>query len=104
MIETFPEDRHFISSVLFILWGEDESETLPDDLRRMVCFPVKLYLLLALTRETGWRLRVEGHHKIPCNFLLVFENEGSGRKVYTSAEFDGFGHSWWAGGNPVPAR
>ncbi|KAH9987627.1 hypothetical protein BJV74DRAFT_494229 [Russula compacta] len=35
VIETFPEDRHFIPSVLFILWGEDESEMLPDDLRRM---------------------------------------------------------------------
>ncbi|KAI0245997.1 hypothetical protein BJV78DRAFT_1365093, partial [Lactifluus subvellereus] len=35
VIETFPEDRHFIPSVLFILWGEDESEPLPDDLRRM---------------------------------------------------------------------
>ena len=38
VIETFPEDRHFIPSVLFILWGEDESETLPDDLRRMVTY------------------------------------------------------------------
>ncbi|KAI0246513.1 hypothetical protein BJV78DRAFT_1286317 [Lactifluus subvellereus] len=35
VIETFPEDRHFIPSALFILWGEDESEPLPDDLRRM---------------------------------------------------------------------
>ena len=36
VIETFPGDRHFIPSVLFILWGEDEFEMLPDDLRRMV--------------------------------------------------------------------
>jgi hypothetical protein len=36
IIETFPDDRHFIPSVLFILWNEDELETLPDDLRRMV--------------------------------------------------------------------
>ncbi len=36
VIETFPDDRHFIPSVLFILWNEDELETLPDDLRRMV--------------------------------------------------------------------
>ncbi|KAI0287164.1 SAC3/GANP/Nin1/mts3/eIF-3 p25 family-domain-containing protein [Russula brevipes] len=35
VIETCPEDRHFISSVLFILWGADESELLPDDLRLM---------------------------------------------------------------------
>ena len=37
MIETFPEDRHFIPSILFVLWGEDEAEALPDDLRLMVC-------------------------------------------------------------------
>jgi hypothetical protein len=37
VIETFPDDRHFIPSVLFILWNEDDSETLPDDLRHMVC-------------------------------------------------------------------
>jgi len=36
VIETFPDDRHFIPSVLFILWNEDDSETLPDDLRHMV--------------------------------------------------------------------
>lgn len=36
VIETFPEDRHFIPSVLFVLWNEDDSETLPDDLRHMV--------------------------------------------------------------------
>ncbi|KAF8489184.1 hypothetical protein F5888DRAFT_1796223 [Russula emetica] len=35
VIETFPDDRHFIPSVLFILWNEDDSETLPDDLRHM---------------------------------------------------------------------
>lgn len=35
VIETFPDDRHFIPSVLFILWNEDESEMLPDDLRYM---------------------------------------------------------------------
>ena len=38
VIETFPDDRHFIPSVLFILWNEDDSETLPDDLRHMVCY------------------------------------------------------------------
>jgi hypothetical protein len=37
VIETFPEDRHFIPSILFVLWGEDEAEALPDDLRLMVC-------------------------------------------------------------------
>jgi hypothetical protein len=36
VIETFPDDRHFIPSILFILWNEDDSETLPDDLRHMV--------------------------------------------------------------------
>jgi hypothetical protein len=36
VIETLPDDRHFIPSVLFILWNEDDSETLPDDLRHMV--------------------------------------------------------------------
>ena len=36
VIETFPDDRHFIPSVLFILWTEDDSETLPDELRHMV--------------------------------------------------------------------
>jgi nuclear mRNA export protein SAC3 len=36
VIETFPDDRHFIPSVLFILWNEDDSETLADDLRHMV--------------------------------------------------------------------
>ena len=36
VIETFPDDRHFIPSVLFILWNEGESETLPDDLQHMV--------------------------------------------------------------------
>ncbi|KAH9023733.1 SAC3/GANP/Nin1/mts3/eIF-3 p25 family-domain-containing protein [Lactarius pseudohatsudake] len=36
VVEKFPEDRHFIPSVLFILWGEDEAETLPGDLHRMV--------------------------------------------------------------------
>ena len=32
----FPQDRHFIPSVLFILWGEVEAEELPADLHRMV--------------------------------------------------------------------
>ncbi|KAH8988272.1 SAC3/GANP/Nin1/mts3/eIF-3 p25 family-domain-containing protein [Lactarius hatsudake] len=36
VVEKFPEDRHFIPSVLFVLWGEDEAETLPGDLYRMV--------------------------------------------------------------------
>jgi hypothetical protein len=36
MIEMFPQDRHFIPSVLFILWGEAEAEALPGDLLRMV--------------------------------------------------------------------
>jgi hypothetical protein len=45
VIEAFPEDRHFIPSILFILWGEDESETLPDDLRSMVRSLVKPYSL-----------------------------------------------------------
>jgi hypothetical protein len=36
LIEMFPQDRHFIPSVLFILWGEDEAEALPADLHRMV--------------------------------------------------------------------
>ena len=36
VIETFPEDRHFIPSVLFILWGQDEGEAPPDDLGHMV--------------------------------------------------------------------
>ncbi|KAI9457223.1 SAC3/GANP/Nin1/mts3/eIF-3 p25 family-domain-containing protein [Lactarius psammicola] len=36
VVEKFPEDRHFIPSVLFILWGEDEAEALPGDLHRMV--------------------------------------------------------------------
>ncbi|KAH9172536.1 SAC3/GANP/Nin1/mts3/eIF-3 p25 family-domain-containing protein [Lactarius sanguifluus] len=35
VVEKFPEDRHFIPSVLFVLWGEDEAETLPGDLHRM---------------------------------------------------------------------
>ncbi|KAI0294123.1 SAC3/GANP/Nin1/mts3/eIF-3 p25 family-domain-containing protein [Multifurca ochricompacta] len=35
VIETFPEDRHFISSVLFILWGENDVVALSDDLRLM---------------------------------------------------------------------
>jgi len=35
VIETFPEHRHFIPSILFVLWGEDEAEALPDDLRLM---------------------------------------------------------------------
>ena len=35
-IEMFPQDRHFIPSVLFILWGEVEAEELPADLHRMV--------------------------------------------------------------------
>lgn len=43
VIETFPEDRHFIPSILFVLWDEDESEALPDDLRVMVRFLAKLY-------------------------------------------------------------
>ncbi len=37
VVEKFPEDRHFIPSVLFILWGEDDAEALPGDLHRMVC-------------------------------------------------------------------
>jgi hypothetical protein len=41
VIETFPEDRHFIPSIFFILWNEDDSETLPDDLRHMVRFICK---------------------------------------------------------------
>jgi hypothetical protein len=36
VIEMFPKDRHFIPSVLFILWGEAEAEALPGDLLRMV--------------------------------------------------------------------
>ncbi|KAF8257416.1 hypothetical protein EI94DRAFT_1758502, partial [Lactarius quietus] len=36
VIEMFPQDRHFIPSVLFILWGADEAEALPGDLLRMV--------------------------------------------------------------------
>lgn len=36
VIETLPDDRHFIPSILFILWNEDNSEMLPDDLRHMV--------------------------------------------------------------------
>lgn len=36
VVEMFPEDRHFIPSVLFILWDEDEAEALPGDLHRMV--------------------------------------------------------------------
>lgn len=36
VIEMFPQDRHFIPSVLFILWGEAEAEALPGDLLRMV--------------------------------------------------------------------
>jgi len=35
VIETFPEGRYFIPSVLFILWGQDEGEAPPDDLGRM---------------------------------------------------------------------
>ncbi|KAI9438957.1 SAC3/GANP/Nin1/mts3/eIF-3 p25 family-domain-containing protein [Lactarius indigo] len=35
VVEKFPEDRHFIPSVLFIIWGEDETEALPGDLHRM---------------------------------------------------------------------
>jgi hypothetical protein len=36
VIELFPQDRHFIPSILFILWGEAEAEALPGDLLRMV--------------------------------------------------------------------
>jgi len=36
VIETFPEDRHFIPSVLFVIWGQDEGEAPPDDLVHMV--------------------------------------------------------------------
>lgn len=36
LIETLPDDRHFIPSILFILWNEGDSETLPDDLQHMV--------------------------------------------------------------------
>ena len=36
VVEMFPEDRHFIPSVLFILWGDDEAEELPGDLQHMV--------------------------------------------------------------------
>ena len=50
VIETFPEDRHFIPSILFVLWGEDESEVLPDDLRLMVCYFVRLHSRIILTR------------------------------------------------------
>ena len=54
VIETFPEDRHFITSVLFILWNEDDSETLPEDLGRMVCFPFAILCReLHSQRDTG---------------------------------------------------
>ena len=57
VVETFPEDRHFITSVLFILWNEDDSETLPDDLGRMVCFPFAILCReLYSRRDTGCRL------------------------------------------------
>ncbi len=39
IVAMFPQDRHFIPSVLFILWGEDEAETLADDVRHMVSSP-----------------------------------------------------------------
>ncbi|KAI9510104.1 SAC3/GANP/Nin1/mts3/eIF-3 p25 family-domain-containing protein [Russula earlei] len=41
VIETFPEDRHFIPSIMFILWSQHEAEALPDDLHRMVHYEVK---------------------------------------------------------------
>ena len=44
VIDTFPEDRHFIPSILFVLWGQDASEPLPDDLHLMVRFLVWLCL------------------------------------------------------------
>ena len=50
VIETLPEDRHFIPSVLFILWNEDDSETLPDDLRHMVHF-IRKYCAESCTHQ-----------------------------------------------------
>jgi hypothetical protein len=53
VIDTLPEDRHFIPSILFILWGQDESEALPDDLHLMVCFLVRLYPGKLTRRQVG---------------------------------------------------
>lgn len=52
VIETFPEDRHFITSVLFILWNEDDSERLPDDLGRMVRSHSRYCALNCIHKET----------------------------------------------------
>ncbi|KAH9986845.1 SAC3/GANP/Nin1/mts3/eIF-3 p25 family-domain-containing protein [Russula vinacea] len=78
VIETFPEDRHFIPSVLFILWNEDDSETLPDDLRHM----------------TGRRLRSERHHGILRDILSIIKTKDLDEKfgqVLSSMELDTVG-------------
>jgi len=103
VIETFPEDQHFIPSILFVLWGEDESEVLPDDLRLMVCFFSRLYQGLS-SHEIGRRLQSKTYHRTPHDVFLNFRNNGSGREVSASAEFDEPGHDWWACGNSIPAR
>ena len=77
VIETFPEDRHFIPSILFVLWDEDESEALPDDLRVMVRFLAKLYAGLS-SHEIGRRLRGERDHRIPRDVSLILKNNRSG--------------------------
>src|SRR5579863_6445668 len=80
VIETFPEDRHFIPSIFFVLWGEDDSEALPDDLRRMVRFLARLHPGSS-SHETGRRLRGERCHRIPRDVFLIVKNDGSGREV-----------------------
>ena len=52
-IEMFPLDRHFIPSVLFILWGQDEAEALPGDLQRMVRLFLHAEFLRPRSHETG---------------------------------------------------
>ena len=53
VIEMFPQDRHFIPSVLFILWGEAEAEALPGDLLRMVRSFHTLALFRPCSLEVG---------------------------------------------------
>lgn len=106
VIETFPEDRHFIPSVLFILWNEDDSETLPDDLRRMVR-SIRDYcagLGSDSQERAGRRLRGEKHHRISRDIFFVIENKKPGREIWASADLDGVGHGWWTGRNHVAAR
>ncbi|KAI0052842.1 hypothetical protein FA95DRAFT_1482965, partial [Auriscalpium vulgare] len=61
IVEALPEDRHFIPSILFIVWGEDERSSMPNDLSHMVrCLVV--FALLALKDCEGLCLRETGSH------------------------------------------